>query len=80
MPRRELSRHRQECPFEEVPCKYARIGCRKRMFLKDQQSHESDDKQHLQAAISTVYRHDILIERGHNGSSQSVWTTRVVNI
>ena len=57
MPRRKISQHRRDCPFEEVSCKYARIGCQKKVLLKDRADHESDDKEHLQVAIDTVHKH-----------------------
>ena len=52
--RRDLTDHRSECPFEELPCKYARIGCNARVPRREREEHESDTEQHLQLAIDTV--------------------------
>jgi hypothetical protein len=52
--RRDISGHRKECPFEEVPCKYARIGCNTRVPRREREEHESDAEQHLQLAVDTV--------------------------
>ena len=50
----KLAIHRQDCPFEQVPCKYARIGCGSRFPRKEREEHENDTGQHLQMAIDTV--------------------------
>lgn len=52
--RSKLATHRQDCPFEQVPCKYARIGCDSRFPRKEREEHESDTEQHLRMAIDTV--------------------------
>ena len=31
----DLSKHRQECLFEKIPCKYAIIGCKEEVIRKD---------------------------------------------
>ena len=54
MVRSKLAIHRQDCPFEQVPCKYARIGCGSRFPRKDREEHENHTEQHLQIAIDTV--------------------------
>ena len=45
--RRILAGHRLECPFEEVPCKYARIGCNARVPRREREKHEGDAGQHF---------------------------------
>ena len=52
--RHNLTSHRRECPFEEVPCKYARIGCNARVPRREREEHENDTEQHFQMAIDTV--------------------------
>ena len=54
VPRYNLAIHRRDCPFEEVPCKFARIGCNSRFPRREKEDHESDAEQHLQMAIDTV--------------------------
>ena len=49
-----LSKHRSKCPFEEIPCKYAGIGCEKELPRKDLVQHENDDSFHLHLAIETI--------------------------
>ena len=66
MPRSDVSQHLQECPFEEMYCKYANIGCKEKVFRKnvsDLQVHMEDSLCHLQLAIDAVHRHEIAIER-----------------
>ena len=36
----DLANHRSNCSFEEVPCKYAGIGCEKELPRKDLEQHE----------------------------------------
>ena len=52
--RSDLDIHRQDCPFERVPCKYARLGCDSRLSRGDMVEHENDTERHLQMAIDTV--------------------------
>ena len=49
-----LSSHRSKCQYETVPCKYAGIGCDKKLPHKDIKQHENDDAFHLHLAIETV--------------------------
>ena len=49
-----LSKHRSKCPFEEVSCKYAGIGCEEELCRKDLEQHEKDDTFHLHLAIETI--------------------------
>ena len=37
--RRDLPKHRQECMFEKVPCKYLNIGCTNQVERKDLEKH-----------------------------------------
>ena len=66
MPRSDVSQHLQVCPFEEIHCKYANIGCKEKVLRKnvsDLQVHMEDSLCHLQLAIDAVHRHEIAIER-----------------
>ena len=45
---------RSKCPFEEVPCKYAGIGCEEELPRKDLKEHENNDAFHLHLAIETI--------------------------
>ena len=49
-----LTIHRRDCPFEEVPCKYARIGCNSRFPRREREEHESNAEHHRQMAVDTV--------------------------
>ena len=49
-----LSKHRQECLFEKVPCKYVIIGCKEEVLRRDMREHEGNSQQHLQLAIDTI--------------------------
>ncbi len=59
--RRDLPKHRQECLFEKVPCKYSTIGCEEEVERKDLAEHEGDSQQHLQLAVDTVHQQQIKI-------------------
>ena len=50
----KLASHRDECEFEIVPCKYAKIGCMVEVTRKDLKKHEEDRQQHLELAIDAV--------------------------
>ena len=56
-----LSKHRKECMFEIVPCKYAIIGCKTKVLRKNLAEHEGDTQQHLQLAVDTVCQQQITI-------------------
>ena len=56
MVRRDLPKHRQECMFEKIPCKYSTIGCEEKVERKDLAEHEGDTQQHLQLAVDTVHQ------------------------
>lgn len=58
----KLSKHRKECMFEIVPCKYAIIGCKTEILRKDLTEHEGKTQHHLQLAIDTVCQQQITIE------------------
>ena len=59
--RRDLPKHRQECLFEKVPCKYSVIGCTEKVERKDLEEHERDTQHHLQLAVDTVQQQQIEI-------------------
>jgi hypothetical protein len=46
--RSELASHCNECEFEVVPCKYAKIGCVVEVSRKDLKKYEEDRQQHLE--------------------------------
>ena len=50
----ELASHRDECEFEVVPCKYAKLGCIVEVPCKDLKNHEEDRQQHFEFAIDAV--------------------------
>ena len=53
--RQGLRKHIECCPYTEVPCKYAKLGCDVRMKRKDIATHEEqDDKRHLHNALDTL--------------------------
>ena len=55
--RRDISGHLTECMFEDIPCKYANIGCKEKVLRRDLcqlKDHESDSQEHLQLAIDAV--------------------------
>ena len=51
-----LPKHRKECQFEKVPCKYSTIGCTEVVKRKDLEEHERDSQHHLQLAVDTVHQ------------------------
>ena len=59
--RRDLLKHRKECLFEKVPCKFSIIGCEEEIERKDLAEHEGDTQQHLQLAVETVQQQQIKI-------------------
>ena len=59
--RRDLSKHREECLFEQVSCKYASIGCKEQILRKDQEEHEADSQQHIKLAIDSFHQQQIRI-------------------
>ena len=56
MVRRDLPKHRQECMFEKIPCKYSTIGCKKEVERKDLAKHERNAQKHLRLAVDTVHQ------------------------
>ena len=52
--RHSLNSHLTECPFEEVPCKYARIGCNARVPRREREEHEGDTRQHFQMVVDSM--------------------------
>ena len=60
--RRDLSKHRQECQFEIVPCKFSVIGCEEEVERKNLADHEGDTQHHLRLAVDTVQQQQLKIE------------------
>ena len=54
--RRDLPKHRKECMFEKVACKYSTIGCEEEVERKDLAKHEGNTQKHLQLAVDTVHQ------------------------
>ena len=52
VPRCKLDKHRSKCPFEEVPCKYAKIGCEEELLRKNLKQHENDATLHHHLACN----------------------------
>ena len=50
----QLPTHLNECKFEPVPCKYAKVGCKVRPLRKDLKKHEENYQLHLQVTTETV--------------------------
>ena len=66
---------------EEVPCKYAGIGCEKEIPRKDLEQHEKDDSFHLHLALETINEQQVkkrsctfeMPEFGRHKSSKCTW-------
>ena len=50
----EVTNHRSTCQYENVPCKYAEVGCKEKPLRKDLKTHEEDDQLHLRITKETV--------------------------
>ena len=74
--RRDLSKHRKECLFEKVPCKYSIIGCDEVVERKDLEEHEEDTEQHLQLALDTVHEQQNKIRDIQQTAEQQQMTIR----
>jgi TNF receptor-associated factor 4 len=59
--RRDYLKHRKECLFVKVHCKYSTIGCTVEVKRKDLDEHERDGQHHLQLAVDTVHQLQIKI-------------------
>lgn len=62
--RRNISEHLSECIFEEVPCKYAHIGCKEKAVRRDLcqlKDHEGDNQWHFQLAIDAIQQQQLAI-------------------
>ena len=44
----------QDCDYTEVSCKYALLGCEKKMIRKDFKKHEEDHEGHLSLALKSI--------------------------
>lgn len=49
-----FEKHKQNCQYAPVPCKYAILGCNERKLRKYIEQHEKDDTHHLQLAMATI--------------------------
>ena len=54
LPRCDIPEHRKTCPFEEVTCKYATIGCEDKPLRKELKDHENNDQLHLHITMETI--------------------------
>ena len=56
-----IKRHLEKCAYEEVPCKYAKLGCGTKVKRKDAPRHEADVSNHHELTLQTTLRlHDIV--------------------
>ena len=69
IPRNALKRHfAEDCEYTEIPCKYQRLGCDKKMIRKAISTHENDtDKLHLHMALQKI----ITMENNFSETKQS---------
>ena len=82
--RRGVKRHLETCPYEDVPCKYAKLGCGTTMRRHVISKHESDEQSHMRMAIDTVVwlekEVNMLKQRGNlvlkNGESMTFKMTK----
>ena len=44
----------QDCDYTEVSCKYALLGCEKKMIRKDIKTHEADNDGHMCLALTSI--------------------------
>ena len=56
LPRCDIPDHRQNCPLEEVACKYSIIGCKRKTLHKELKDHESNNQLHLDIAMETILK------------------------
>ncbi len=56
LPRADMPKHTDMCPYEEVSCIYKGFGCKETTKRKDIKEHENDDKVHLQITMKTVLK------------------------
>lgn len=56
LPREEVEKHKKEdCPLQQVPCRYKRIGCTEQVRRQDLEHHlEEKEDSHLQLAMEAV--------------------------
>ena len=52
--REEMHEHKLVCPHSKVVCRYAGIGCKRLVALKDLAEHENNSQLHLQLALDSV--------------------------
>ena len=57
VPHCDLANHRSKCQYEVVSCKYAEIGCKKKLLRNDLKQHENDGVLHLHLAVDVVSEH-----------------------
>ena len=59
MERGRAKKHLQmECDYSEVPCKYAKIGCSRRMMRKDIEQHEEENNAHFSLSLEKISQLD----------------------
>ena len=51
----------QDCDYTEVSCKYALLGCKKKMIHKDMKKHEEDHGEHLSLALKSIVDFKVLV-------------------
>ena len=59
--RQGIKRHLESCAYEEISCKYAKLGCGTKVIRKDAPRHEADASNHHELALqTTLHLHDIV--------------------
>ena len=49
-----IKRHLENCVYEEIPCKYAKLGCGTKVKRKDAPRHEADASNHHELSLQTT--------------------------
>ena len=79
IPRCEVATHRSTCPYENVPCKYAEVGCKEKPLRKDLKTHEENDQLHLRITTKTVLKLTKEVELLKRTTTISPFTFRMTN-
>ena len=61
--RQGLKRHLENCAYEEIPCKYAKLGCGTRVKRRDVPSHEADASNHHELALKTTLQLKDIVDK-----------------
>ena len=58
-----IKRHLENCAYEEIPCKYAKLGCGTKVKREDAPRHEADAINHHELALQTTLRLKDIVEK-----------------